>query len=105
MGWIYLTLAIVFEVFATSMMKMSNGLSQLLPTILMFIGYAISFTVLALALKSIEVSVAYAIWSALGIILISIIGIYFFGESFSYAKLVSILVIIIGVVSLKLSTN
>lgn len=105
MGWIYLTLAIILEVFATSMMKMSNGLSQMLPTVLMFVGYALCFTALALALKTIDVSVAYAIWSALGIVLISIIGIYFFGESFSYAKLISILVIIIGVVSLKLSTN
>ena len=97
MGWLYLIGAIIFEVFATSMMKMSNGLSQMLPTILMFAGYASSFTLLALALKTVEVSVAYAIWSALGII--------YFGESFSYQKLISIILILAGVISLKLCTN
>lgn len=105
MGWLYLTGAIIFEVFATSMMKMSNGLSQMLPTVLMFSGYIASFTLLALALKTVEVSVAYAVWSALGIVLISIIGIIYFGESFSYQKVLSIILILAGVVSLKLCTN
>lgn len=105
MGWIFLVIAILLEVFATSMMKMSNGLTMLFPTIAMFVGYIACFAFLALALKTIDVSVAYAIWSAIGIILISIIGMFYFNEHFSYAKLVSILIIVIGVVSLKLCVN
>ena len=105
MGWLYLVSAILFEVFATSMMKLSNGLSQILPTILMFAGYAVSFTLLAFALRTVEVSIAYAVWSALGIVLISLIGIFYFGESLSFPKIVSLLIIVIGVVSLKLCTN
>lgn len=105
MGWLYLILAIGFEVFATTMMKLSNGLSALVPTVLMFVGYIVCFALLALSLKQIEVSVAYAIWSALGIVLISIIGIFYFQEHFSYQKLISIIVIVAGVVSLKLSST
>lgn len=105
MGWAYLVLAIIFEVFGTTMMKLSNGLSQITPTVLMFVSYVASFSMLALALKTIEVSVAYAIWSALGIILISIIGIFYFNETVSSAKILSILIILIGVISLKLCTN
>lgn len=105
MGWLYLFLAIIFEIFGTSMMKLSNGLTMLIPTILMFVAYAASFAVLALALKTIDVSVAYAIWSGVGIILISLIGFCVFGEVFSYQKLISIILIVSGVVSLKLCTN
>ncbi len=105
MGWAYLAGAILCEVFATSMMKLSNGFTQIIPAVLMFAGYAASFTLLAFALKTVEVSVAYAIWSALGIILITIIGIIYFSESFSYAKVFSIILILAGVVSLKLCTN
>ena len=105
MGWAYLVLAIIFEVFGTTMMKLSNGLSQITPTVLMFVSYVASFSMLALALKTIEVSVAYAIWSALGIILISIIGIFYFNETVSSTKILSILIILIGVISLKLCTN
>ncbi len=105
MGWGYLILAIIFEVFETTMMKLSNGLSNIIPSVLMFVGYIASFAMLAIALKTIDVSVAYAIWSAIGIILISIIGIFYFGESVSLAKVISILVIITGVVSLKLCTQ
>ena len=105
MGWGYLILAIIFEVFGTTMMKLSNGLSNSIPSVLMFVGYIASFAMLAIALKTIDVSVAYAIWSAIGIILISIIGIFYFGESVSLAKVISILVIITGVVSLKLCTQ
>lgn len=105
MGWGYLILAIIFEVFGTTMMKLSNGLSNIIPSVLMFVGYIASFAMLAIALKTIDVSVAYAIWSAIGIILISIIGIFYFGESVSLAKVISLLVIITGVVSLKLCTQ
>ncbi len=104
MGWIYLILAIILEIFGTSMMKLSNGLTVLLPTAAMFAGYILCFVCLSLALKTIDMSVAYAIWSAVGIILIAIVGIIFFHENFTITKLTGILLIVIGVITVKLSS-
>ncbi|MBS6603868.1 MAG: multidrug efflux SMR transporter [Brachyspira sp.] len=104
MGWIYLILAIILEIFGTSMMKLSNGLTVLLPTAAMFAGYILCFVCLSLALKTIDMSIAYAIWSAVGIILIAIIGIIFFHENFTITKLTGILLIVIGVITVKLSS-
>lgn len=105
MGWIYLIIAIIFEVFGTTMMKLSNGFSNLVPSILMFVAYILCFAVLSLALKTIDVGVAYTIWSAVGMTLIALIGIFYFGENFTITKGLSLLIIVIGVVSLKLNAN
>lgn len=105
MQWIYLALAILLEVAGTTTMKMSDGLSKLLPSILMFVFYVSSFSFLALALKNIEVSIAYAIWSGMGIVLITLIGFQYFGESLSPVKLISIGLILIGVVMLNMTGN
>ncbi len=100
--WIYLLIAILTEVVGTTMMKASQGLTRLAPSALMFVMYAISFIFMALALKKIEVSTAYAIWSGLGTALIATIGIMAFRESFSLPKLAGILLVIGGVVLLNL---
>ncbi len=100
--WLYLLIAILTEVVGTSLMKVSQGLTRLLPTIFMFVLYAISFIFMALALKKIEVGIAYAIWSGLGTALIAMIGIAWFRESFSLPKLVGIILIIAGVILLNL---
>lgn len=105
MGWICLIAAILLEVFGTTMMKISNGLTQLMPTITMFVCYMLCFGFLAVALKTIPMSVAYAIWSAIGVIAISTIGILFFHEDLNWIKVVSTLLIIIGVIGLKLSST
>lgn len=101
-SWIYLILAIILEVFATTMMKLSNGLNLLIPTVCMFIGYILCFTFLSFSLKHIDVSIAYAVWCAMGIVLIALIGMLFFNESMNSVKLLGLLFIIIGVVTLKL---
>ncbi|MDT8717651.1 multidrug efflux SMR transporter [Clostridium sp. 19966] len=103
MQWIYLIMAILFEITGTTLMKLSNGLTKLLPSIGMAIAYLLCFSVLSLALKKIPVSVAYAIWSAAGIVIISTIGIIFFKESVSLLKILSIIFIVVGVVGLNLS--
>ncbi len=100
--WLYLMIAICTEVAGTSLMKASQGLSRLVPTVFMFVLYGISFVFMALALKKIEVGVAYAIWSGLGTALIAMIGITWFRESFNTPKLVGIILIIAGVVLLNL---
>jgi small multidrug resistance pump len=100
--WIYLVIAILTEVVGTTMMKVSQGLTRLIPAVLMFVMYAISFVFMALALKKLEVSTAYAIWSGLGTALIAAIGIVWFQESFSIPKLVGTALIIGGVVLLNI---
>nr|MDH3092214.1 multidrug efflux SMR transporter [Bacillus velezensis]WGE00654.1 multidrug efflux SMR transporter [Bacillus velezensis] len=101
MQWIYLSLAIIFEVLGTVSMKLSNGFTKLVPSILLLLFYIGDLCFLTLTLKYISVSIAYAVWSGMGIVLISMIGIFFFHEQFSVIKAVSVLLIIIGVVSLN----
>ncbi len=102
LGWIYLILAIIFETISTSTLKLSNGFSVFIPSFATIIGYIACFFFLAQALKSIEISVAYAIWGAAGIALISLIGIFFFHENISFLKILFIGLIIIGTTGLKL---
>jgi small multidrug resistance pump len=100
--WLYLLIAILTEVVGTALMKVSQGLTRLIPSVLMFVLYGISFVFMALALKKIEVSTAYAIWSGLGTALIATIGILWFRESFNIPKLMGLVLIIVGVVLLNL---
>lgn len=101
--WILLIAAIVLEVAGTTAMKLSVGFTRLVPSILLFVFYALSFTALTYALKRIEVSTAYAIWSGLGTVLIALIGIWFFNEGVSLLKIASITLVIIGVIGLNIS--
>jgi small multidrug resistance pump len=101
--WTWLILAILFEVSGTICLKLSSGFSKLVPSLLTGFFYIISFSLLALALKKMEVGLAYAIWSGLGTGLIAIIGIFLFGESSSYIKLTSLILIILGVIGLNLA--
>lgn len=102
-AWLYLILAILFEVAGTTCMKLSAGFSKLIPSILLFLFYAGSLVALTFALKEIDVSIAYAVWSGLGTALITLVGIFFFRESVTLLKIVSILLIIIGVMGLNLA--
>lgn len=102
MNWMFLFLAIIFETIATTALKMSQGFTVLLPSIATVIFYILCFYLLSLAMRTIDISVAYAIWGAFGILLISAIGMVFFGESVSFAKILSILFIILGTVGLRL---
>ncbi len=101
--WIYLAGAIMLEVAGTTSMKLSNGFSKIVPSLMIFVFYAASFTALTLALKKIDVSTAYAIWSGAGTAIITVIGIAYFREPATILKLLSIVLIILGVVGLNLS--
>jgi small multidrug resistance pump len=103
MSWLYLVLAIVLEVSGTTSMKLSQGFTQTLPSVLMFLFYGLSLAALTLALKSIDVSMAYAIWSGLGTALIATVGVVWLKEPLNTLKIVSLLLIIIGVIGLNLS--
>lgn len=103
MSWLYLVLAIIFETIGTTALKLSNGFAVLLPSIGTVFAYILSFLFLSFALKTIDISIAYALWGAFGILLVCGIGIIFFHEQISLIKVVSILFIILGTVGLKLS--
>jgi small multidrug resistance pump len=104
MNYYYLLLlAIMFEVCGTTCMKLSEGFSKLIPSVLIFVFYATSFFFFTLALKRIDVSIAYAIWAGLGTVLITVVGIFWFREPASALKLVSIVLVISGVIGLHLS--
>jgi small multidrug resistance pump len=100
--WLLLTAAILLEVAGTTSMKISAGFTRLVPSVLIFVFYAASFTVLTLALRKLDISIAYAIWSGLGTVLITVIGIFWFKEPATALKLTCILLIILGVVGLNL---
>ena len=103
MHWIYLVLAILFEVLGTTCMKLSEGFTRTLPGVLMFVFYGVCFSLLTLALKKIDVSLAYAVWSGMGTALIATIGILWFKEPLTAWKLISLALIIAGVIGLNLS--
>ncbi len=101
--WFYLAGAIALEVAGTTSMKLSAGFTKVLPSVLIFVFYGASFVALTFALKKIDVSVVYAVWSGVGTALIAVIGIAYFRESATIIKLASIGLIIVGVVGLNLS--
>ena len=103
MHWFYLILAIAFEVAGTTCMKLSAGFTKLAPSVLMWVFYGICFGCLTLALKKVDVSLAYAIWSGLGTALIATVGVLYFREPVSILKVVGIVAIIGGVVALNMS--
>lgn len=100
-SWIYLIAAIIFEVSGTTCMKLSEGFTRIIPSILIFVSYGLCLTFLTLCLKKIEVSVAYSVWAGLGTTLIATIGIIWFRESVTAIKFVSIALIIVGVIGLN----
>ncbi len=102
MHWLYLVIAIVLEVSGTTCMKLSEGFTKTVPSVLMFVLYGLSFSALTMALKKVEVSVAYAIWSGMGTALIATIGILWFKEPLTMLKLISLALIIVGVIGLNL---
>ncbi|HMA85637.1 MAG TPA: multidrug efflux SMR transporter [Desulfosalsimonadaceae bacterium] len=100
--WFFLIIAIILEVAGTTSMKLSEGFSRWLPSILIFVFYGLSFAGLTLALKRIDVSIAYAIWAGLGTALITVIGLVYFKEPATLIKLISIGLIVVGVIGLNL---
>lgn len=102
MSWVYLILAIGFEVAGTSLLKISNSIFSL-KTLAMLICYGASLLLLSLALKKIDIGVAYAVWSGLGIMAIQILGVLFFKENITIPKIIFISLIMIGTVGLNIT--
>jgi small multidrug resistance pump len=98
----YLLLAIVAEVTGTTFVKLSQGFTRLVPSVLLFIFYGLSLGFLGLALKKVDLSIAYAVWSGLGIAFIASVGILYFREPVTLMKMGSLALIVAGVVGLNL---
>ena len=101
-GWIYLIIAIISEIAATTALRSSNGFTVLLPSIATVVGYVVAFTSLAQALKSLDLGVAYAVWAGAGTATVAIIGIVVFGEPGTLSKAAGLAMIIAGVVLLNI---
>lgn len=86
-------------------MKLSDGFQKPLPSVGIVVFYCASIFSLTMAVKTIEISVAYAIWSAVGIAVIAMIGVMFFGEQFSFWKIFFLIMIVFGVIGLNLSSR
>ena len=103
MKWLLLLIGIIAELAGSTCMKMSYGFTKLYPSILTFIFWAIGLTIFLFALKKFDLSFAYAIWAGLGIMGVAVIGMVYFKEPYSLLKIVSILIIVIGVIALNIS--
>ena len=105
MKWVLLSFAILSELGGSTCMKLSNGFTNLTASILTFVFWGISFSIFIFALKHFDLSFIYAIWAGIGILLVSLIGMTYFKEPASVMKIISILIIVLGVVMLNLSEN
>ncbi len=101
MAYLYLTLAIVAEVIATNALKATDGLTQLKPTLLCVAAYVVCFGFFALSLRTIPVGVAYAIWSGVGIIFITLVASVLFNQQPDIAAMAGMGLIIAGVVVIQ----
>ena len=99
--WIYLSIAIVSEVAATSALKASDGFSRLWPSLVVIVGYGLAFYFLSLTLRSVPVGIIYAIWSGAGVALITLIAWVFMGQSLDTPAILGLALIVAGVVVLN----
>jgi len=104
-SWLFLALAIVAEVVATSALKSSEGFTRLAPTAVVVVGYVIAFYFLALAIKVIPVGIAYAVWAGLGIVLISLIGWLVFQQKLDAPAVIGMTLILSGVLVINLFSS
>jgi small multidrug resistance pump len=105
MTYAYLTIAILCEVIATSFLKLSDGFSKPVPSLVTVAGYAVSFYFLSIALRDIPTGVAYAIWSGIGIVLVTGIAWAFQGQKLDPAALCGLGLIVSGVIVINLFSN
>jgi small multidrug resistance pump len=103
--WLALAGAIVLEIAGTVSMKLSHGFTRTLPSALLFVLYGLSFGLMTIAIKRIDMSVSYAIWSGVGTATIALIGVFAFRESLSFVQVISIALIIAGVVGLRVGAH
>lgn len=102
MSYVYLAIAIIAEVIAASSLKASAEFSRLWPSVLVVLGYATAFYCMTLALRAIPLGITYAIWSGLGIVLITLVGVVVYDEKLDLPAAIGMGLIIAGVVVINL---
>jgi small multidrug resistance pump len=100
--WLYLGVAIVCEVIATSALKATDGFTRWQPSVLVVLGYCLSFYFLSLTLRQVPVGVVYAIWSGVGVVLVSVVGWFLYRQRLDLAALIGIGLIVAGVMVINL---
>ena len=105
MKWVYLLLAIVSEVVATSALKSSESFSRLWPSVLTGVGYGVAFYLLSLTLREMPVGIAYAIWSGVGIVLVSLAAVVLFGQKLDLPALIGMGLIVAGVIVINVCSK
>jgi len=102
MAYLYLTIAIVAEVIATSALKASAEFTKLLPSLIVVIGYGVAFYFMTLVLRTIPIGITYAVWSGVGIVLVAILGIFLYKQIPDIPAIIGMGLIISGVVVIHL---
>ncbi len=102
MTYLFLSLAIVAEVIATTALKLSDGFSRLLPSIITVVFYGVSFYCLSLTMRTLPTGIIYAIWSGVGIVLIATVSWLFYGQKLDLPAMLGMLLIILGVIVINL---
>ncbi len=103
--YLYLAIAILAEVAATSALKAADGFTNLIPSVIVVVGYAISFYLLSITLRTISIGVVYAIWSGAGLALLAIIGWFYYKQPLDWPAIAGIGLIMAGILMLNLSST
>lgn len=99
---VILFFAVLSEVIATTSLKFSEGFTRLVPSIVVVVGYGLSFYLLSITLKVMPIGIAYAFWSGVGIILTVIAGKVIWNESLDWARVTGVILIIVGILVINL---
>ena len=97
-AYFILFFSIAFEVLGTSMLKLSDGFTNLVPSVILLVSFAVSFTLMGIVLKTIPLSIAYSIWAGLGTVATGLIGVFVYGEVLSALNGIGLLLIVLGVI-------
>lgn len=105
MSYFYLAIAICFEVLASSALKASNEFKLLIPSLLVIIGYTAAFYFMTLALRQLTLATVYASWSGLGIVLVTLVGVFYYKEKLDLAAIIGMVFIIIGIIIMNVFSD
>lgn len=105
MAYLFLAIAIVAEVIATSALKASNEFTRLIPSMVVVVGYGVAFYFMTLVIRTIPLGITYAVWSGLGIVLISAVGFFYYRQSLDMPAIIGMGLIVSGVVVIHLFSN
>ena len=105
MKWTYLIIAIITEVIATSALKESEGFTKAIPSLIVIIGYSMTFYFMSLTLREMSVGITYAIWSGMGILLITLIGYFRYNQMLDAPAVLGMSLIALGIIILRFFSN